>query len=89
MKGIHIMNRLGFLGAGNMGSAIMKGVSGKSALCFAYDKDGEKLKHIGTLARKDIEDLLGVKVNLQIFVKVKENWRENERFILENNIADE
>ena len=52
-------------------------------------KDGDKLKHIGTLARKDIEDLLGVKVNLQIFVKVKENWRENERFILENNIADE
>lgn len=52
-------------------------------------KDGEKLKTIGTLARKDIEDLLGVKVNLQIFVKVKENWRENERFILENNIADE
>ncbi len=52
-------------------------------------KNGDKLKQIGTLARKDIENLLDTKVNLQIFVKVKENWRENERFIIENNIADE
>lgn len=61
MKGIHNMNRLGFLGAGNMGSAIMKGVSGKSALCFAYDKDGEKLKALepfGVTACKNEQELV-------------------------------
>lgn len=52
-------------------------------------KGGERLKQIGTLARKDIEDLLGVRVNLQIFVKVKEDWRNRESVISEYNIADE
>lgn len=52
-------------------------------------KGGERLKQIGSLARKDIEEMLGAKVNLQIFVKVKENWRDNEHFIMDNKIADE
>lgn len=52
-------------------------------------KNGERLKEIGTMARKDIEDLLGCKVNLQIFVKVKEDWRNRENIITEYNIADE
>ena len=41
------MKKLGFLGAGNMGSAIIKGISG-SDLCkiYAYDKDPEKLKNL-------------------------------------------
>lgn len=52
-------------------------------------KGGERLKQIGSLARKDIEDMLDTKVNLQIFVKVKENWRDNEHFIIDNKIADE
>lgn len=52
-------------------------------------KGGERLKQIGTLARKDIEDLLGAKVNLQIFVKVKEDWRNRENVINEYKIADE
>lgn len=52
-------------------------------------KGGERLKQIGTLARKDIEDLLGTKVNLQIFVKVKEDWRNRERFIMDMGLADE
>ena len=51
-------------------------------------KGGERLKQIGSLARKDIEELLDTKVNLQIFVKVRENWRDNESFILSNNIVD-
>ncbi len=51
-------------------------------------KGGERLKEIGTMARKDIEDLLGCKVNLQIFVKVKEDWRNRENIITEYNIAD-
>jgi len=41
-------------------------------------KDGERLKKIGTLARKDIEKLLGKKVFLRLWVKVKSNWTDNE-----------
>jgi GTPase len=37
---------------------------------------GEMIKKIGTLARQDIENLLGSKVYLELTVKVKENWRE-------------
>lgn len=44
-------------------------------------KGGEKLKQIGTMAREDMEDLLQAKVNLQCFVKVKEDWRNRERVI--------
>ena len=52
-------------------------------------KGGERLKEIGSLARKDIEELLGAKVNLQLFVKVKEDWRNRENVINEYNIADD
>lgn len=38
-------------------------------------KNGSMLKKIGTLAREDLEKLLGVKVYLQLWVKVKEDWR--------------
>lgn len=38
-------------------------------------KNGASLKKIGTQARISIEDFLGVKVNLQCWVKVKEDWR--------------
>jgi len=37
---------------------------------------GEMIKRIGSLARKDIEELLGNKCYLELNVKVKENWRE-------------
>ncbi len=49
---------------------------------------GERLKQIGSMARKDIEELLDCKVNLQIFVKVKEDWRNRENVINEYNAAD-
>lgn len=52
-------------------------------------KGGDKLKTIGSLARKDIEELVQAKVNLQIFVKVKEDWRNRERFISDMGLADE
>lgn len=52
-------------------------------------KGGERLKQIGSMARKDIEELLDCKVNLQIFVKVKEDWRNRENVISEYNAADE
>lgn len=41
-------------------------------------KRGAMLKRIGTNARFEIERLLGCKVNLKLFVKVKENWRDSE-----------
>ena len=44
-------------------------------------KGGERLKQIGTMARGDMEDLLQAKVNLQCFVKVKEDWRNREGLI--------
>jgi GTP-binding protein Era len=41
-------------------------------------KNGEMLKKIGQLARTDIERFMGTKVFLQTWVKVKENWRDNQ-----------
>lgn len=41
-------------------------------------KGGEGLKRIGSYARADLEALLNTKVYLNLWVKVKENWRENE-----------
>ena len=40
-------------------------------------KGGQTLKKIGAMARKSIEDFLGKKTNLKIFVKVEENWQNN------------
>ena len=40
-------------------------------------KDGQLLKKIGTNARVDIERLLGTKVFLELWVKVKKDWRDN------------
>ncbi len=42
-------------------------------------KDGEMLKKVGTDARMDIEKLIGQKVYLQLWVKVKKGWSDNER----------
>lgn len=46
-------------------------------------KQGAMLKKIGMNARKDVEDLLESKVNLQLWVKVKKDWRDSE-FLLKN-----
>ena len=52
-------------------------------------KGGERLKQIASMAREDMEDLLGAKVNLQCFVKVKEDWRNRERVISDLGMFDE
>lgn len=41
-------------------------------------KQGSMLKKIGSLARADIEDYLGMKVYLELFVKTIENWKNKE-----------
>jgi len=40
---------------------------------------GDKLKHIGTEARQDMQRLLGRKVFLKLWIKIKENWSEDKQ----------
>lgn len=44
-------------------------------------KDGKMLKLVGTKARINLEDFFQIKVNLKLWVKVKENWRNRETAI--------
>ena len=44
-------------------------------------KNGQMLKKIGTYARQDLEKMLDVKVNLQLWVKVKEDWLNDASFV--------
>lgn len=46
-------------------------------------KDGARLKAVGTAARIEIEQLLGAKVFLELWVKVKKDWRSDDRFLSE------
>jgi len=46
-------------------------------------KQGAMLKQIGTAARKEIEGLLGIRVFLELFVKVQEEWRSSRGFVEE------
>lgn len=46
-------------------------------------KGGSMLKRIGTLARTEIENLLDIHVNLQLWVKVKKDWRDSD-FLIRN-----
>lgn len=41
-------------------------------------KNGEMLKRVGTYAREDMERFFGCKINLKLWVKVKENWRNRQ-----------
>lgn len=41
-------------------------------------KDGAMLKRIGTAARRELEEMLETKVNLQLWVKVRKEWRDSE-----------
>ncbi|ADL03523.1 GTPase Era [Lacrimispora saccharolytica] len=44
-------------------------------------KGGTMLKKIGTAARREIEDLMDTKVNLQLWVKVRKEWRDSELYM--------
>lgn len=46
-------------------------------------KGGEMLKKIGIQSRKEIEAIVGTKVMLNLFVKVRENWRNNKNYMNE------
>ena len=43
-------------------------------------KNGNMLKRIGTMARQDMEKNFGTKIALKTWVKVKEDWQNNESF---------
>ena len=44
-------------------------------------KDGALLKKIGTEARREIEALIDLKVNLKLWVKVRKKWRRDQQFL--------
>lgn len=50
----------------------------KSHKGIIIGKEGKMLKKIGSLARRDIENLLGCRVNLQLWVKIRPDWRDKE-----------
>ena len=51
-------------------------------------KNGTMLGKIGAKAREDIGKLLGEKVDLKLWVKVRENWRNNKGFLVEQGFGD-
>jgi len=46
-------------------------------------KNGQMIKKIGSAGRLQLEKMLGTKVFLELFVKVRENWRESNEFVEE------
>ena len=52
-------------------------------------KQGSMLKKIGTSARKAIEDFLGYKVNLELFVRVEKDWKNSNRYLKEFGYKNE
>ena len=52
-------------------------------------KQGKMLKEIGIEARKEIERLLGIQIYLELWVKVKDDWRKKKPFLKELGYVDE
>jgi len=61
----------------HIGALIWVEKSGQKAIVIG--KGGERLKQIGTAARKEMQSFFGKKVNLGLWVKVREGWSDNER----------
>lgn len=53
-------------------------VQRESQKAIILGEGGKMIKQVGSLARKDIEEFLGQKVFLELFVKVKNKWRDDE-----------
>jgi GTP-binding protein Era len=64
-------------------------VERQSQKIIVIGKGGERLKEIGRSAREDMERLFGEKVFLQLWVKVKEGWSDNERILSSLGYRDE
>jgi GTP-binding protein Era len=50
-------------------------------------KGGAMIKRIGTEARRDLEQMLDGRVHLDLHVKVREDWRDNERLLDEMGLG--
>lgn len=61
----------------------------KSHKSIIIGKGGKKLKGIGKSARLEIEELLGTKIYLELWVKVKEKWRDSESAVKMFGYKDE
>ena len=59
----------------------------ESHKAIVLGKNGEMIKKISTLARRSIEKIIGEQINLQIYVKVKANWRNDSRAIQEFGLS--
>ena len=51
-------------------------------------KQGSKLKDVGIESRKEIEELIGKRVYLNLFVKTIKNWRDKEKYLQEFGYQD-
>ncbi len=51
-------------------------------------KNGSKLKEIGTESRLELENILGSKIYLELFVKVVKNWTDKEKYLQELGFKD-
>lgn len=60
-----------------IGAVILVARSSQKGIIIGHQ--GSMLKKVGSAARKELEGFLGKKVFLEIFVKVDENWRDNDR----------
>ena len=52
-------------------------------------KNGSMLKEVGSLARKEMEKFLGKKVFLKTYVKTIENWRDEEKYLIELGLQED
>jgi GTP-binding protein Era len=55
----------------------------ESQKAIIIGEGGKMIRQIGTMARTDIEKFLEQKVFLELFVKVRPNWRENDLYLKE------
>ena len=58
-------------------------VQRESQKAIILGSGGSKIKELGTRSRLDIEKFLDSKVFLELFVKVRNNWRNNELYLKE------
>lgn len=58
-------------------------VSRETQKVIVIGKKGSKIKELGIAARKAIEEFIGNKVHLELFVKVRPKWRDNENYLKE------
>ncbi len=68
-------------GAVHIGVVIMVETDGQKGILIG--KKGQMLKRVGTEARLEIEEMTGQRVYLELFVKVRTDWRQNPRILSE------